>query len=90
MNLALAFGAAMTPVLFAYGGWQTASFLGGEVRDPRRTLPRGLILGVLGVIAVYVSVNFVYLRVLGAAGWRRRLLRPPPSCARCSGRAADN
>ena len=68
MNLALAFGAAMTPVLFAYGGWQTSSFLGGEVRDPRRTLPRGLILGVLGVIAVYVSVNFVYLRVLGAAG----------------------
>jgi basic amino acid/polyamine antiporter, APA family len=68
MNLALAFGAAMTPVLFAYGGWQTSSFLGGEVRDPRRTLPRGLILGVLGVIAVYVSVNFVYLRVLGAEG----------------------
>ncbi len=68
MNLVLAFGAAMTPVLFAYGGWQTTSFLGGEVRDPRRTLPRGLILGVLGVIAVYVSVNFVYLHVLGAAG----------------------
>ncbi len=68
MNLVLAFGAAMTPVLFAYGGWQTTSFLGGEVRDPRRTLPRGLILGVLGVIAVYVSVNFVYLSVLGAGG----------------------
>ncbi len=68
MNLLLAFGAAMTPVFFAYGGWQTSSFLGGEVRDPQRTLPRGLILGVLGVIAVYVSVNFVYLRALGAEG----------------------
>ena len=68
LGLALAFGAAMTPILFAYGGWQTSSFLGGEVRDARRTLPRGLILGVLGVIAVYVSVNFVYLRVLGAEG----------------------
>jgi APA family basic amino acid/polyamine antiporter len=67
-SLALAFGAAMTPVLFAYGGWQTSSFLGGEVRDAQRILPRGLILGVLGVIAVYVSVNFVYLRVLGAPG----------------------
>jgi APA family basic amino acid/polyamine antiporter len=65
LNLAIAFGSAMTPVLFAYGGWQTSSFLGGEVRDARRTLPRGLILGVLGVIAVYVSVNFVYLRALG-------------------------
>ncbi|CAN5490134.1 hypothetical protein BH20VER3_BH20VER3_07330 [soil metagenome] len=67
-SLLLAFGAAMTPVLFAYGGWQTSSFLGGEVRDAQRTLPRGLILGVLGVIAVYLSVNFVYLRALGAAG----------------------
>ncbi|MBA3963142.1 MAG: amino acid permease [Chthoniobacterales bacterium] len=66
--LLLAFGAAMTPVLFAYGGWQTSSFLGGEVRNPEKTLPRGLILGVLGVIAVYVSVNFVYLRSLGAGG----------------------
>ncbi len=68
LPLALAFGAAMTPVLFAYGGWQTSSFLGGEVRDAAKTLPRGLILGVLGVIAVYVSVNFVYLRALGPVG----------------------
>ena len=67
-SLALAFGAAMTPVLFAYGGWQTASFLGGEVRDATKILPRALILGVLGVIAVYVSVNFAYLRALGAEG----------------------
>ena len=68
LNLALAFGSAMTPVLFAYGGWQTSSFLGGEVRDPHKTLPRGLVLGVLGVIAVYTSVNFVYVRALGPAG----------------------
>ena len=67
-GLALAFGAAMTPVLFAYGGWQTSSFLGGEVRDAPKILPRALIFGVLGVIAVYVSVNFVYLRALGAEG----------------------
>ena len=68
LNLALAFGSAMTPVLFAYGGWQTSSFLGGEVRDPRKTLPRGLVFGVLGVIAVYTSVNFVYVRALGPVG----------------------
>ena len=68
MSLIFTFGAAMTPVLFAYGGWQTSSFLGGEVRDPRKTLPRGLILGVLGVIVVYTSVNFVYVRALGPAG----------------------
>ena len=67
-SLVLAFGAAMTPVLFAYGGWQTTSFLAAEVRDPERTLPRGLILGVLGVITVYTCVNFAYVRVLGPAG----------------------
>ena len=58
----------MTPVLFAYGGWQTSSFLGGEVHDPKKTLPRGLVLGVLGVITVYTSVNFAYVRVLGPTG----------------------
>jgi APA family basic amino acid/polyamine antiporter len=67
-SLIFTFGAAMTPVLFAYGGWQTSSFLAGEVRDPSKTLPRGLVLGVLGVIAVYTSVNFVYVRAMGPAG----------------------
>ena len=67
-NLIFTFGTAMTPVLFAYGGWQTSSFLAGEVRDPSKTLPRGLVLGVLGVIAVYTSVNFVYVRALGPVG----------------------
>ena len=67
-NLVIAFGTAMTPVIFAYGGWQTSTFLAGEVRDARKILPRALILGVLGVIAVYVSINFVYLRVLGPIG----------------------
>ncbi len=68
VNLAIAFGSAMTPVLFAYGGWHTSSFLSGEIRDPRKTLPRGLVLGVLGVITVYTSVNFVYVRALGPEG----------------------
>jgi basic amino acid/polyamine antiporter, APA family len=60
--------AAMVPVLFAYGGWQTASFVSGEMRDPRRDLPRGLFIGVAGVIVVYVLVTWVCLRALGPAG----------------------
>jgi APA family basic amino acid/polyamine antiporter len=63
-----AFGAAMVPVLFAYGGWQTASFIAGEVREPRKNLPRGLLLGVMGVTALYLAVNFVCVRALGPAG----------------------
>jgi len=65
---AAGFGAAMVPVLFAYGGWQTAAFVGGEVKDPSRTLPRGMVLGVLGVILLYIAVNVACLRVLGAGG----------------------
>jgi APA family basic amino acid/polyamine antiporter len=67
-DLLTAFGAALVPVLFAYGGWQTASFLAGEVRDPRRNLPRGLLLGVGGVIVLYLAVSAVCLRVLGPGG----------------------
>ncbi len=61
-------GAAIIPVAFAYGGWQTASFLAGEMRDPKRDLSRGLIIGVLGVILLYVGVNYVCVRALGPAG----------------------
>ena len=67
-SLVAAIGAAMIPIAFAYGGWQTATFVAGEMRDPRRELSRGLIAGVLGVVALYLSVNFVCLRVLGAGG----------------------
>jgi APA family basic amino acid/polyamine antiporter len=67
-DLLTAVGAAMVPVLFAYGGWQTASFVAGEIREPRKNLPRGLIIGVTGVVVLYLAVNFVCLRVLGTAG----------------------
>ena len=62
------FGAAMVPVLFAYGGWQTANFLAAEVKEPKKNLPRGLLLGVIGVVALYISVNWVCLRALGPQG----------------------
>jgi APA family basic amino acid/polyamine antiporter len=64
-GLASAFGAAMVPVLFAYGGWQTACFVAGELKEPRRDLPRGLVLGVAGVALLYTAVNFVCVRTMG-------------------------
>ncbi len=67
-GLIAAIGAAMVPVAFAYGGWQTASFVAGEMRDPRRDLARGLFAGVAGVVLLYLSVNFVCVKVLGPAG----------------------
>src|SRR5437870_11495691 len=61
-------GSAMVPVAFAYGGWQTATFVAGEMHDARRDLSRGLLMGMAGVVALYLAVNFVCLRVLGPAG----------------------
>jgi APA family basic amino acid/polyamine antiporter len=68
LGLAAAFGSAMIPVFFAYGGWQTGNFLAAEMRDPRKNLPRALLLGTLGVVALYVGVTFACLAVLGPAG----------------------
>lgn len=65
---AAAIGLAMVPVLFAYSGWQTASFMSAELKTPERTLPRGLILGVSCVVILYLAVNAVCVRVLGPAG----------------------
>ncbi|HTE56812.1 MAG TPA: amino acid permease [Kofleriaceae bacterium] len=67
-GLILAMGAALIPVVFAYGGWQTSSFVAGELRHPERDLPRGLLLGVIGVIVLYLGVTYVCVRVLGPDG----------------------
>ena len=64
-SLITAMGAALVPVLFAYGGWQTANFVAEEVREPRKNLPRALVIGVIGVVLLYLSVNFVCVYVLG-------------------------
>jgi APA family basic amino acid/polyamine antiporter len=67
-NQAIGLATAMVPVLFAFGGWQTASFVSGEMKDPRRDLPRGLLFGVSGVIVLYLAVSWVCLRALGPTG----------------------
>jgi APA family basic amino acid/polyamine antiporter len=63
-----AIGAAMTPVMFAYGGWQTSSFVAGEMRNPQRDLARGLLLGVAAVILLYCFVAFICVHALGPSG----------------------
>jgi APA family basic amino acid/polyamine antiporter len=57
----------MVPVLFSYGGWQTSSFVAGEIREPRKNLPRALIIGVTGVVVLYLAVNFVCVYALGVS-----------------------
>ena len=63
LPLAPALGAALVGAFFSFGGWWDAVKLGGEVRDPGRTLPRALALGVIAVTIVYlvISTVFIYL-----------------------------
>ena len=67
-STASSLGAALVPVLFAYGGWQQTNFIAEEIIEPERSLPRALLAGVAGVVVVYLLANLAYLRVLGVAG----------------------
>ena len=59
---------ALLPVLFAFGGWQLLFYVAPQVKDPQRTLPRAILLGILGVVLTYLAINAAYLRVLGIEG----------------------
>ena len=64
----VAFGAAMVPILFTYGGWQNANYVGEEIQNPRRNLPIALLAGTIAIVVIYLAVNVVYLRALGLNG----------------------
>ena len=64
----VAFGAALVPILFSYGGWQSVNYVGEEIRDPKRNMPIALMAGTVAVVVIYVTVNVVYLRALGLQG----------------------
>ncbi|HEV7991577.1 MAG TPA: amino acid permease [Gemmatimonadaceae bacterium] len=59
-----AFGLALVSVLWAFDGWADLSFVSGEVKDPRRVLPRAIIIGTLAVIVIYILANLAYLAVI--------------------------
>jgi APA family basic amino acid/polyamine antiporter len=88
-SLPLAFGSALVPILFAYGGWQNANYVAEEIRDPARTLPRALVAGTALVVLVYVLVNVAYLRALGAAGLAATLTPAADTAGRVLGAAGD-
>jgi APA family basic amino acid/polyamine antiporter len=58
------FGLALIGVLWSYGGWQHASYVAGEARDPRRSVPRAMVGGALVVAVAYLLSNLAYLFLL--------------------------
>lgn len=67
-GVAAAFGAALTPVLFAHGGWQHANHIAAEIKSPNRNLPLSLLIGVGIVVGSYLLANYAYLYALGVEG----------------------
>ena len=54
-------GTALIAIMWTYDGWADLSFVGGEVKDPARTLPRALILGTAAIVVVYLLLNVAYI-----------------------------
>jgi APA family basic amino acid/polyamine antiporter len=82
-----AFGLALVSVLWAYDGWADLTFISGEVKDPRRNLPRALIIGTIAVVAIYLLANVAYLSVLSIDEIRTSKLVAADVAARVMGSA---
>lgn len=58
---------ALVPIMWTYDGWSNLSFVGGEIKDPGRTLPKALILGTAAIVAIYLLINAAYLYLVPAS-----------------------
>ena len=69
-KLSVTLMSSMVYIYYAYTGWNSASYLAGEVRDPQRRLPQAILLGTAGVTVLYLAINVVYALALSAADVR--------------------
>lgn len=60
--------AALFLVMFAHTGFERLGYVAGEMKHPRRVIPRSMIIGITGIVAIYVLINFIYHRTLGMEG----------------------
>ncbi len=65
MDYIKSFGMALVAVSFTYGGYQQTINFGDEVKNPQKNLPRGIFIGILVIILLYLSVSFAYYKVIG-------------------------
>lgn len=84
-----AFGLALVSVLWAYDGWGDLSYVGGEVKDPQKNLPRALIIGTILIITIYLLANLAYLAVLSVDEIRRSPLVAADVAAKVLGRGGE-
>src|SRR5215204_4168482 len=65
MDYIKSFGIALIAVSFTYGGYQQTINFGEEVENPRKTIPRGIFIGILIIIALYLTISFAYYKIIG-------------------------
>jgi APA family basic amino acid/polyamine antiporter len=65
MDYIKSFGVALVAVSFTYGGYQQTINFGEEVKNPQKNLPRGIFIGIVVIILLYLSVSFAYYKVIG-------------------------
>lgn len=75
-NPLIGFSRALIPIFFAYTGWNVAGYIGGEIKNPRKTLPIALIGGTLITTLIYVLVCFAFLKALGLDAMRGEAMVP--------------
>lgn len=80
---------ALVQVTYAYAGWNAAAYMAGEIRDPRRSLPRALLLGTVFVILVYLVLNMLFFYALPAADWEPTIAVGQLAAARLFGRGGS-
>ena len=65
MDYIRSFGVALIAVSFTYGGYQQTINFGEEVHEPRKTIPKGIFIGILVIIALYLAVSYAYYNAIG-------------------------
>ncbi|MET0466036.1 MAG: APC family permease [Chitinophagaceae bacterium] len=65
MDYIRSFGVALIAVSFTYGGYQQTINFGEDIREPRRTIPRGIFIGILLIISLYLAVSYAYYNAIG-------------------------
>ncbi|MFZ9661392.1 MAG: APC family permease [Chitinophagaceae bacterium] len=65
MDYIKSFGMALVAVSFTYGGYQQTINFGEEIKNPRKIMPKGIFIGILVIIGLYLTVSYSYYKVIG-------------------------
>jgi basic amino acid/polyamine antiporter, APA family len=76
-----AFGLGLVAVSFTYGGYQQTINFGAEVDQPKRNIPRGIFIGIFIIIALYLTINYAYVKVIGFENLRTESQKDAPNIA---------